>query len=967
MNSRVITAWAWVAMLLLAWGSVAPALAYTIPTNGYPKLEVNGTNNLALNLSSISGSQSYFQDDNYDRSRTFTHNSSLYLTGQLYKDLSLEAQVNANPYTPDHVRWNMLYDGGSAKTRVGEFGANMGGNEFVTLNRNLQGLQVDAVLPKGGLSIIGSNLKSPVKTDTFYGRNVSGPYYLSNTPVVELSEVVTVNDVAKERTKDYTLDYQNGILNFNTTYIISPADRVTVSYEVSVNGSGGGRLTAVRGFYPLGKNLTVGATHIQLDGRGTSAATQRDERDQFLGTGTPGPFYLTYRPIVAASEVVTINGILQARGTAYTLDNTTGRLLFTSGNEPPINSTVIVRYAVTQTASAGGASRSVDGVDVNWQQGRVGLSLQAAQSHAPQTQTIAAKQIADEQFTVQAGIPVTQQVFKLRNVPVQANSDTVRALALPLARGAEYTINYQTGELRILRDNIPISNTGPTLFVSYSTEARTVTLQGNQAVSLTSTYNSEKVAANAGYRSVDQGFSPIERAGYRNVREGLDWGASYMPTQLLTLTVTGDNTRLPYNPYATSLSDEILMEEKNRSYGLEYRRPGWPIFNLRRTTRDSTQLGTQGLGDSTVADSLSLSWGTAPLNASLSLNRRNIDTKQLRYSNDPYQPLPDTPAATDPIYHYQATTNDVALNLNYQPNDKLNIGANIAANAINSTTDGAAVKSSGQNAQVTSNYRVNEQLSLNANLNMRKTDATKTATGSDVPALTGSDLSLGADWHTRDNKLSLGTNYTANSSKGGEYSNSDSKMLSANAWYQAAERVRLNGYWNRQNLNYLDTQGKSTNNMVGLGAEIGVKKATVNLDAQRIWGNNSFGVGQMMQSEGLAHRQATITDAPPIAQLPQVAAAAAVTNTGTKLQTLAAKVTYPIAEKHDVYLFGEAMRNSGFPSQSTKNTLGLGWNYHLNDQLTLTLNAQQLSYKDDNTASLNYKANQLNAQLSFNF
>ncbi len=970
MNSRVKSAWAWVAMLLLAWGNVAPALAYSIPINGYPKLEINGTNNLSLNLSNISGSQSYFQDDNYDKSRTFTHNSSLYLTGQLYKDLSLEAQINANPYSPDHMRWSLLHDGGNATTRIGEFGANMGGNEFVTLNRNLQGVQVDAKLPKGGLSIIGSDLKSPVKTDTFYGRNVSGPYYLSATPVVELSEVVTVNDVAKERTKDYTLDYQNGILNFTSTFIISPADRVTVSYEVSVNGSGGGRLTAVRGFYPLGQNLSMGLTHIQLDGRGTSTATQRDERDQFLGTGTPGPFYLTYRPIVADSEVVTINGILQARGAAYSLDNTTGRILFTGGNEPPINSTVIVRYSVSQAATSGGADRSVTGVDVNWQGGRVGVALQAAQSSGPAVQTIAAQQIADEQFTVQAGIPVTQQVFKLRNAPVQANSDTVRALALPLARGAEYTINYQTGELRILRDNIPISNTGPTLSVSYSTEARTVTLKGDRAMALTTTYNSEKVAANLGLRSVDQGFSPIERAGYRNVREGLEWGVSYMPTPLLTFSTTGDNTQLPYNPYATNAADEILMNEKNRTYGLEYRLPNWPVLNLRRTTRDSTQLGTQGLGDASISDSLTLFWDKTPLNASLSFNRRTIDTKQLRYSNDPYQPLPDTPEATDPVYHYQATTHDAALNLNYQPNDKLNIGANLAVNAIDSQSDGMSTKSTGRNAQVTANYRLTEQLSLNANLNSRKTDAMTTATGSDVPAVTGSDLSLGADWHSLDNKLSLGLNYTGNSSNGGEYSNSDSRMLSANAWYQAAERVRLNGYWNRQNLNYLDTLGTSTNNMVGVGAEIGIKKATVNLDAQRIWGNNSFGVAQMQQSEGQTRRMATISDAPPIAQLPQVAAAdavAAVTNTGTKLQTLAAKVTYPVANKHDVYLFGETMRNTGFPSQSTKDTLGLGWNYHLSDQLTFTLNAQQLNFRDDNSTALNYKANQLNAQLSFNF
>ncbi len=946
-------------MLLLPLLTIMePAHAYVIPTKGFPKMEISGNNSLSLNLNSVSGSQSYFQDDNYDKSRTLTHSSNLYLNGQLYKDFYLDATVTADQYSPDRLRWSLRHDGSDAKTMVGEFTAAMGGNEFVTLNRNLQGVQVDAVLPKGGLSLIGSDLKSPVKTDTFYGRNVSGPYYLTATPIVELSDVVSVNDVQKERTKDYTLDYQNGVLNFSPTLIISPADRVSVSYEVTVNGSSGGRLTAVRGFYPINDNLTVGATHIQLDGRRSSGSSQREERDQFLGTGTTGPFYLTYRPIKVDSETVTINGVLQARDTAYTLDNTNGRLLFTGGKEPPPGSTVIVRYTVNQATATGSGDRSVTGVDVNWQTGGFSVGLQAAKSNGSSVQSIPPEQITDEQFTVQAGIPVTQQVFRLRKTPVMANSDTVRALALPLTRGAEYTINYATGELRILRADIPLSNIGPTLFVSYSTEAQTVNLKGDRALALTSNYNSGKVSANAAYRTVDPGFSPIERAGYRNVRKSLEWGASYMPTSELTFSTNGDNTRQPYNPYATAVTDNLLMEEKNRSYGVEYRKEHWPVLSLRRTTRDSGQLGSSGLGDASTMDTFSIAWDQSPLSASLNFNRRNIDTKQLRYSSDPYQPLPDNPEATDPIYHYRATTHDASLNLNYTPSDRLNIGANLAANNIESDTDGMSTTSSGRNAQVTANYRVTEQLSLNANLTTRKTDATKTASGSDVPALTGSDLSLGADWRMRDN-LSMGLGYTANSSKGGEYSNSDSKMLSANLWWQPTERLALNGYWNRQNLNYLDSQGTSVNNMIGASAQVGVGKATVNVDAQRIWGENSFGVAQMFQAEGQAHRQVAIAQVadPLIGQ----------SATGNKLTTLAAKVTYPVADKHEIFVAGEALRNTGYPSGSMKQTVGLGWNYHFTDQLTLTLNAQQLNFKDDTNASLNYKARQLNAQVSWNF
>ncbi|HOF89895.1 MAG TPA: hypothetical protein PLZ36_17600, partial [Armatimonadota bacterium] len=586
-----------------------------------------------------------------------------------------------------------------------------------------------------------------------------------------------------------------------------------------------------------------------MNGRSGGGSTQRDERDQFLGTGTPGPFYLTFRPIVPESETVTINGVLQARGAAYTLDHTTGRLLFAGGNEPPPGSTVIVRYAVTQVTAASSGDRAVTGVDVNWAQHGLQLGLQAAKSTGGGVQHIAAEQIKDEQFTVQAGIPVTQQVFHLRKTPVMPNTDTVRALALPLVRGTEYILNYQTGELRILRADIPISNLGPTLFVSYSTEGRTVALQGDGALALTANFGNEHVAANAAYRRVDSGFSPIERAGYRNVRDALEWGASYMPTAELTFSTSGDNTTLPYNPYSSV--DNILMEEKNRTYGVEYRREDWPALSLRRTTRDSSQLGSEGLGDASVTDSLSITWDKSPLTASLHLNRRNIDTRQFRYSADPYQPLPDTPQATDPIYHYRATTHDASLNLNYAPNDRLNVSANLATNTINSDTDGVATTSAGRNAQVSAHYRVSDRLTLNSNLTTTKTDATRTASGSDVPAQTSTDLSLGADWQARAN-LSVGLSYTTNSARGGEYSNSDSTMLAANAWWQPTSRVSLNGYWNRQNLNYTDLLGSSVNNMLGASTQVELGKAIVNLDAQRIWGENSFGVAQMYQTEALA-------------------------------------------------------------------------------------------------------------------
>ena len=85
------------------------------------------------------------------------------------------------------------------------------------------------------------------------------------------------------------------------------------------------------------------------------------------------------------------------------------------------------------------------------------------------------------------------------------------------------------------------------------------------------------------------------------------------------------------------------------------------------------------------------------------------------------------------------------------------------------------------------------------------------------------------------------------------------------------------------------------------------------------------------------------------------------------LATLAARISYPIRKNQDIFLTADTSRSSGFPSKSVKNSFGLGWDYHINDNLTFTLNAGRVQYRDEANESLNYGANQLNAQFSWHF
>ncbi len=509
-------------LVILLWMHATPLYAYLLPFsifNGYPKLDVNGSNNLSFNVDQVSGSASSFDDDNYGHTTNFSEASNMHLTGNLMKNLSLDMTYLADTNAPDQLTWKLRYTTKYTTFTLGDFTANITGNDFATLNRTLFGVEMDAKLPNGGtLTALTSTLEAPVHTDTFYGSNISGPYYLTATPIVDASEVITVNNVKKARGVDYTLDDTSGILNFTSGTLIAPTDQVVASYEVNENGLGGGQLYAIRATYPVLKNVKIGFTRLDLVGTGLPS-TSVAKTDQILGDGTPGPFYLTYRPVASGSELLMINGVLQARNTAYTINYDTGAILFTAGYAPPYGATVIVTYQVVEQGSSATDS-SVTGMDMEWQALHgLALNVQTAQSAGnPTTVSTPAEQISSEPIYPQVGIPLIQQTFTLQHIPVQPGSETIIGTTLSsstnqLVNGKDYTLNYVTGQLQFLNNNIVISPIGPTFLVSYTAQAVTATLQGDSAVSYGADLHEGRLQASARYRDVDPGFTPIETAG----------------------------------------------------------------------------------------------------------------------------------------------------------------------------------------------------------------------------------------------------------------------------------------------------------------------------------------------------------------------------------------------------------------------------------------------------------------------
>jgi len=861
---------------LLLWSLFAPrASAYLLPIQPYPKIEINGSNSISYTYSQVQGSNSFYNDDNIDHNGFSTQSSNLLLKGELFKNLFFNAEVSTNQSSPQAFRWSLHYNNPSSKVRLGEFSANLPGNEFVTLNRSLLGIQVDTTLPRGTCSILASQLSSPVHTDNFHGQNISGPYYLTASPIVDGSEVVLLNDVRKERTKDYTLDYSSGILNFVNGLIIAPADRVTVSYEILSSGAeGGGRLYGVRVAYPVLGNLNVGVTHLLLQGNGSSGSATTAERDQFLGNGTPGPFTLTYRPIVANSESVTVNGILIPPTATngehpYTLEDTTGRLLFSSGYEPPIDSTVIVRYSIVNEGNTGGSKdHGVTGVDADMIFGNgLSVNVQAAQSSAG-------------------------------------------------------TLN----------------------------EAR----NGNTAFSIATGFTHDKFNTMFRFHQVDPGFTPLDTAGYRSVLQNFEWSAGFSPNNLFTFSTSGANTHEPLNPYGTSdtnaaaSADVSSMEEHTRAFAVEFHQTNWPSLTLRRTLYDTNQFGTGDLGNSSTTDNLTMAWARGIFSTMLGLNHVSTNNRQQSDANDP----------SSSIVEYNGGTQSATLGMQLHPNDHFDISSSMAVNQTTAKLASGENVSAAQSIQVSSHYRVNSQLSFSTALSSNRSGNADSLNGTTIPGQNNTSLSLNSDWRPRKN-LGVGLGYSENRAEGGtDASNSVTKNYNSNINWQATELLTFSTYYTRQELHYIGGTGDSLSNMVGANSELGpFGKFKIGLDGQLLWGKTAVAVTALAQSLGVTRRMLAM----PFDTTPTT------TVNGNTLSSLRGKVSYDIAPRQDLFLSGDVTSNGGYPSQSYKQSVGLGWDYQVSKSITLTLDGGRVVYVDQANPSLNYTANQVNSQLSWRF
>ncbi len=338
---------------------------------GDESLVISGYHTMYFRSFKVSGDKNLYSYDNYGSDSTFDDYTNLYIRGKLYGNAFIDAQLSRDRFSPLRNKLTLEYKGKGVNIKVGSILASLVGNEFATFSKSLEGLLLSFALnDKTNLALVASRARGATKVESFRGNNTPGPYYLRFSPIVEGSEVVKVDDFLMRRGVDYDVDYYTGELNFLGARIISEGSLITVSYEYLY-----GQQNAIYGFR-LSKEGQWGITLLTRPDFKYIPPQERSREEYFIGTGSPGPFYLSYRPIVENSETVIVDGITYPK-TAYQINYLSGMVLF---NTPvPAGSAIVIRYRYTTDVASVG-SKQVLGLDGKINLLGLPLVLQMAQS-----------------------------------------------------------------------------------------------------------------------------------------------------------------------------------------------------------------------------------------------------------------------------------------------------------------------------------------------------------------------------------------------------------------------------------------------------------------------------------------------------------------------------------------------------------------------------------------------------------
>lgn len=333
----------------------------------------------------------------------------LRILGQLSENLSVTYDLEQQPETPEKFDVKVKYY--NNELTFGDLTANFSGNEFVSTSKYLNGVMLTAKDTWYDIVAVPSaKLKSQTQALTIQkGNNTKGPYNLGHGSIVEGSEQLQMNGLTLTRNVDYTLDYFEGKVTFNR--ILNSTDEFKYSYEYTNILDIFFPSLSKRDFFGFQSRFTVdpekfGQPAPQEEPVITSA------RDVFPTAGSSEPevqeeeasgrYRLRFAPLVKFSEVLTFMGTQLKKNEDYIIRYDTGELKLLTRFMPSSEEALAVEYRSYLTSLEVEVVPGIGG----------------------------------------------RGPYHTKNKRLVPESERIEVDSKPFVRNLDYTINYDTGEIK---------------------------------------------------------------------------------------------------------------------------------------------------------------------------------------------------------------------------------------------------------------------------------------------------------------------------------------------------------------------------------------------------------------------------------------------------------------------------------------------------------------------------------------
>ncbi len=625
-------------------------------------LQISGRGEFSLRQNFTAGSEEAYQSQFWNTS-PMQATTSFDIVGPIYGNFGLRAHIANSGYGFNNNQFVVGYQSKNTALLWGDLNVNIGGNQFASYSKSLEGLQLDHRINDNMLfRAFTSQEKGLVRRQTFPGNNTSGPYFLTFTPVVDGSELVKIDERPMRFGEDYTLDYDTGQLWFEPPgqppTIIPSTSVVSVSYQSATNYETGGTTSGWQlESALLHDDLQLSVTRLEhATSAGGSNSTARFQEDLFTGSGTTGPFDVRFSPILADGATATIDGQEQIirQALVFLVDETEWREGIEMDSIRQIGR-IITRRPVPATA--------VVRVRYYYQVGPSGSSL------------------GDTTVT---GLTLRHRLDDdLQWDLTAAQSESGGETGVALSTGARYRRGRKFDIDLQYRDVDPTYSYIDTVGFFRNEKGLTAAFGYRPSDKISFTHRFSDVKTDSGYAY-----------GYSGYTGGTGFGADTSLDRAYQ-----DPATTPTLGVRATRNDSMLM--------LNY--PGWPNLSLSRQTMENTG-GSQA---NSLLETMNINLDYAPAKKPYTFRIGVMDTQQ-NYAG--FADADDT----DPLGSAQSSsTKTLTMAASWTPSDSLSFATNYSQN--NSASNFQAQRGDSENLQVSTRWRVMDNLDLN--LDWSRTEA----------------------------------------------------------------------------------------------------------------------------------------------------------------------------------------------------------------------------------------------------